>query len=352
MNHLIVDYLTISFKFTGDFKAKILDGLTDKDIIQMSTNFSIYFREWMIEKLSLPKDDIQLIRSRYGYGECIYYDGISLHIDSDMMILEMSGRGCRACEDLNKNWDWYLFLLSFDDMICYSNENFDVAPIHIARMDIAYDDIGNKIVTVPLLHRYIKAGKYVCISRYVSCISGTMESDIYFGSPKSDRRLRIYDKRLEQRGLDSDVPWVRYEFQLRNKNALSFYLNLKKCKGDFSKCYFGVLSNYLVFTSESKNDKGHHTDRLTPVKWWTSLIGNVLKLKQLYLPGREYTVNSITHFFNVQCLSAAKSVLMLELMKNNGDCSSFIDMISKAVLNDKQQRALDNYKYELSKDKL
>lgn len=350
MNHLLVDYLTMSFKFSVDFKAKMLEGIDEKECVNLSANFSQYFKNWIIEKLCLPQDDLQNIKSRYGFGECLYYDGISIHVNGDMLIMEMSGKGCRTCEDLNKGWDWYIFIHSFDDMICYLNETGDPAPVHIARMDIAYDDIGNKIVSVPLLHKYIHAKKYVSVSKYVSCISGTNEMAVYFGSPKSDRRLRIYDKRLEQRGLESDVPWVRYEFQLRNVNALSFYLNLRACKGDFSKCYFGVLSDFVTFTSESKFGKDHHTDRLEPVKWWTSIVGDVLKLKQLYLPGRDYTIRSITKFFNTQCLSAAKTVLLIELMKNDEDPGSFFDMVMKADLNEKQQKVLDDFYKEIYKD--
>ncbi len=349
MKHLLVDYLTISFKFTSEFKCYMLDCFDEVEKINYSANFSNYFRIFLFETLRLPENSVQQIKSRYGYNQCLYYDGISIHIDDDICVIEMSGKGCRTAEDLNPSLDWFRFISNFDAMIRYRNDAGDPPPVHISRLDIAFDDLGNKIVTLPLLQKYVRLGKYVCRAYDIRPIPGTCESSIYFGSPGSDRRLRIYDKRLEQRGLDSDVPWVRYEFQLRNDCALSFYFNLCNCDGDFGKCYFGVLSDFLTFTSQSKFSVGHHTDRLEPVKWWTSLVGDVLKLNQLYLPGREYTIKSVTDFFNTQCLSSAKTVLLLELAKNSNDPTSFLDLIMSADLNEKQQKVVDSYYNEVCK---
>ena len=239
--------------------------------------------------------------------------------------------------------DWYIFIHQFDSMIRFRNDAGDSPPVHIARLDVAYDDIDNKVVTVPLLQRYIKSKHYVSISKYVSCVDGTHEQAIYFGSPRSDRRLRIYDKRMEQLGREDDIPWVRYEFQLRDVNALSFYLNLCDQKGDWAKCYFGVLSDYVTFTNKSRLSVGHHTERLEAVKWWRELVGDVLKLKQLYLPGRAYSLKSIQDYFNRQCLSAAKAVYLCELIKHKGDSSAFLNMIMSADLNKQQEAAVDSY---------
>ena len=344
MNHLLVDYLTISFKFSTEFKSFMLKGLEEKEQIEKSSVFPEYFKQWIFEKLHLPEDKMESRNSRYsgfGYDACFYYDGIWVYTGVNSLMLDMTGKGCRTCEDLNKGFDWYIFIHQFDEMIRFRNSAGDPSPVHISRLDIAYDDINNKTVTIPLLQRYIRNKHFVSRANYVSCIDGNYEQAIYFGSPKSDRRLRIYDKRMQQLGKEDDIPWVRWEFQLRNENALSFYFNLCDLKGDFAKCYFGVLSNFVTFTSKSRLDVGAHTERLQPVKWWSALVGNVLKLGQLYLPGREYTLKSIQDYFNKQCLSAAKSVLLLELAKNDNDCSSFINAILDAELNDKQLSAVE-----------
>lgn len=317
MKKLLLDYLTISFKYPDHFEKVLIDSL------------------------NLPKDEIELIKSHFGLANCIYYDGISIHFDDELVILEMSGKGCRTCEDLNPSFDWYFFIHSFDNGILHSSD--EPCYVHISRIDIALDDIDNSVVDIPLLQKYVRAKKYVCASRYVSCIEGTRELAVYFGSPKSTRRLRIYDKRLEQKLSDDSPPWVRYEFQLRDENALSFYLNLRLCNGDFSKCYFGVLSNYLNFVSKPRDDVGHHTERLSTVKWWSDFLGNVSELKNLYLPGREYSLHSVESYFSKQCASTVKTLYLVHKHKSGGDVSSFLDMVDSASLNAKQKTLYENY---------
>lgn len=319
MKKLLVDYLTISFKYPDHFEKVLIDSL------------------------NLPKDEMELIKSHFGRSFCLYYDGISIHYDDEIVILEMSGKGCRTCEDLNPSFDWYSFIYSFDDDIVRVNSFNDPRMVHISRIDIALDDIDNSIVDVPLLQKYVRAKKYVCFSRYVSCIDGTRELAVYFGSPKSTRRLRIYDKRLEQKLSDDSPPWIRYEFQLRDENALSFYLNLRLCNGDFSKCYFGVLSNYLDFVTQSHDDFSNHVDRLVTVKWWRDFLGNVSELKNLYLPGREYSLHSVESYFSKQCASTVKTLYLVHKHKSGGDVSSFLDMVDSASLNSKQKTLYENY---------
>ena len=341
MNHLLVDYLTISFKFTAQFKAFMLRDEEEQEQVRIAPVFPEYFKKWMFEEFHLPEEKMLPIKSRYGYMSCWYYDGITVHVDDGILLLDMSGKGCRTCEDLNKDFDWFEFIHQFHDLILYLDPSGDPPPVHIARMDIAFDDLGNKTVTVPLLQRYIRSKKFVSRVAYVSCIDGTHEQAIYFGSPKSDRRLRIYDKRMEQLGTESDIPWVRYEFQLRNKNALSFYLNLYKLNGNWSECYFGVLSDFVTFLNCSSLDVGHHSERLKPVKWWTDLIGNAWKLNQLYLPGRDYTLQNIQNYWVRNCLSSAKAILLVELQRNGNDATGFIEKILDAELNDKQSAAVN-----------
>ena len=284
---------------------------------------------------------MELIKSHFGLSNCIYYDGISIHFDDEIVILEMSGKGCRTCEDLNPCFDWFSFINSFDNGILHNAD--EPCYFHISRIDIALDDIDNSIVDIPLLQKYVRAKKYVCQSRYVSCIDGTRELAVYFGSPKSTRRLRIYDKRLEQNLPDDSPPWVRYEFQLRDENALSFYLNLRLCNGNFSKCYYGVLANYLDFVTQSHDDFSNHVDRLVTVKWWRDFLGNVSELKNLYLPGREYSLHSVEKYFSTQCASTVKTLYLVHKHKSGGDVSSFLDMVDSASLNAKQRVLYENY---------
>ena len=371
MNHLLIDYLTITFKFTREFKSFICPLPSSKDFLDFekdfksrdifsdelidklgisvakvnsltSSFFDVYFRSWIVKKLHLPFEKFKVIKSRLFYDAAFTYNGITLHMSDSVFCFEASGIGCRKLEDLNPDLDWYALINSFDYMIRFLDKDKNSPPVHIARLDIALDDIGNKIVTLPLLLKYERLKKYVCRASFVLPMPGTHEQSIYFGSPSSSRRLRIYDKRMEQRGLESDIPWVRYEFQLRDESALSFYFNLCNCNGDFPKCYFGILHDFLRFTTKSRLAVGHHTDRLVTVKWWLSLVQKAEKIKQIYLPGSQYSLKTIQNFFNKQCLSTTKTVLIAE-WKKTGDFSSFLNMVLDAELNDKQIKSLEQF---------
>lgn len=242
--NLLVDYLVMSFKILPKQSC---------------------FAKFLIHYINFPVHDAEKIKSYYGFSECLYYGGIKIHVDSNLVVLDMSGKGCRTCEQLNKNWNWFQFLQVFDKFLTVPIKDSDFGTkgqfaVHISRMDLACDLLGDNRVTVPFLQNYVQKNKFLCKSNYHSCVVGNYEMSVYFGSPRSDRRLRIYDKALEQNLQDKK--WVRFEFQLRNDNALSFYLNLSQtCKGNFAKCYYGMLHDYLRFLTKVNDNV--HSDRKT-----------------------------------------------------------------------------------------
>lgn len=235
--NLLVDYLVMSFKINPAQSC---------------------FTKFLMRVINFPMQDAEKIKSYYGFSECFYYGGIKIHVDRNLVVLDMSGKGCRTCEQLNKTWNWYQFMRMFDKFLTEpikdsAYETKGQYAVHISRVDLACDDLGNERVTVPFLQKYVRKNKFLCKSNYHTCVVGNREMSVYFGSPRSDRRLRIYDKALEQ-DLQN-TKWVRYEFQLRNDNALSFYLNLSQtCKGDFAKCYYGMLHDYLRFLTKPNED--------------------------------------------------------------------------------------------------
>lgn|GEM_PF-2592455 len=82
--------------------------------------------------------------------------------------------------------------------------------IHLSRCDIAFDIFDNRMSN----YRYVKPGcKTVYLSR-----NGDLET-IYYGSFKSDKQIRQYNKQVERisKGVKIDYPWWRLELQLRTK---------------------------------------------------------------------------------------------------------------------------------------
>jgi len=209
---ILIDYFVVSFKLKGDDR------------------FSI-FRE-----LEKPIDEWQLINSYYGCAACYYYEGIKIHISEEMMILDCSGKGCRTLES-DFSWKW-------EEKILGWKEGIKDRKIHIARLDVACDLKDSDNITMEKMSKSIRQKRYTCKSGYYDLVTGSSGETIYLGSPKSDRRLRIYDKAKEQK-LD-DIKWIRFEFQLRNDNATSFLLNYYE-QLHIGNTYYGVMSDYLDF---------------------------------------------------------------------------------------------------------
>lgn len=285
----------------------------------------------IIELFGLQDVEFINIRSYYGYPHCLYYQGIKIHHGREEDIcFDLSGAGCRTLEQLhNCNFDWYGFLDCFRDDILSGD-------VHFARLDIACDDFEG-ILKYDTLVKYIKERKYVCRSKLKPYWTDGREQAIYFGSSKSDRRLRIYNKALEQ-GIE-DAKWIRCEFQLRNDNALSFILNLYECNGNIGQCYFGVLVDYLKFVNQKVDESlNRHYDRLMIVRWWSKFTENAKALKQLYLQGKKYDLLSIETYVEKYCSSSLKSLLIAY----DGDLSKIMDFMDKAELNKRQKMALSD----------
>lgn len=119
--------------------------------------------------------------------------------------------------------DWYKFLGYFKEWIVNRREDTKQYTVHISRLDVACDWLNEERITVQKVQSYVMKNKFLCKSNYHSCVVGNYENAVYFGSPRSDRRLRVYDKAQEQ-NLEDGQKWVRFEFQLRNDNATSFFL--------------------------------------------------------------------------------------------------------------------------------
>lgn len=195
----------------------------------------------LYELLGLQEMEMQPMHTRY-YGNGEYFDGILIAYNTDEnyeitgTFLDISGKGCRTVEQLNPGFDWFEFLHRYDSQIRDRSA-------HISRIDIACDvDDGSITWSVP--YKYSNAELYVCRAKKLPRIVSKAEECIYFGTKLSNRMLRIYNKAMEQGIPDTD--WLRFEFQLRNECATSWYLNWCE-ESDIGKLYAGVILDYIRF---------------------------------------------------------------------------------------------------------
>ena len=292
----------------------------------------------LFEQLGLTDVVTQPIRTKYyEYGE--YFDGvlIAYNKDSDGVVtdtfLDISGKGCRTIEQLNNlDFDWRRFLMN------YSVDFFE-RRANITRIDIACD-LEDEEVSFDKLRKYSENELYVCKSKVFPKIIYKREECIYFGSEKSNRLLRIYNKALEQ---NLDIYWIRLEFQLRNECAMSWFLNWQK-ESDVGKLWQGVMKDYLRFVAppkgssieEVKKSRNQHTLKTTD--WWQKLIGEAERIGQLYLPGEEYTLERLEHYLEKQTYSSLKTYAIA----HDGDLTRLLDGIKHVELNVKQKQILAN----------
>lgn len=303
--HVVLDYLTMTSKIHDERYFLAVLGLDNG-----------------CEFIEMP--------GRYGWLTRLYYRGVSVYFGGsrDDVCLEVSGTGCRTVEEISGNtFDWFKFFSDFE----FDIRNRDV---NISRLDIAGDDREDELLNFSRLVSHCKSHKYICKAHWRIWIDGD-EQAIYFGSPSSDRRLRIYNKAIEQNL--NDEHWIRVEFQMRDKNALSFLLNWLNV-GDIGKCYSGVLRDFLRFTTSVPENNNHQRCKIC--SWWERFLVFVYQCPQLYIDGGVFTLWHVQQFVTKQ----AGSSLKLWLEANNGDLTDIISMIEGATLNHRQQELLDRIK--------
>ena len=295
----------------------------------------IHSTDFFIDKLGLSGCEFIPITGRYGWQNRIFYRGVSILFGGSRedVCVGLSGTGCRTVEEIsNFKFNWLDFLSDFE---------FDIRTrdVTVARLDIAGDDhLG--LLEMETLFTYCKARQYICKARFNIWTDGD-EQCVYFGSPSSDRRIRIYNKSLEQK--KEGTHWIRCEMQMRNKNAVSFLLNWFNIK-DIGDCYSGVLLDFLRFTDRSPEG---HSERCEVEPWWIDFIGAIRKQSQLYIDTTVYyNLDSVYNFLQKQSGSSLK--LILEA--NNGDLQDILDIINKSKLNLRQLRLLETIKEKKSEE--
>ncbi len=281
----------------------------------------------------------------YGYKQALYSGGIWIMWDGysyDMGVcVEMSGQGCRQFETSSCK----SFAQLFED-VCADEQQF-----HVTRLDVAYDDVdkeGDGLLDIVKICKCAYTGRY--ISKFskshpeVDCEPDkdgkvTRAHSCYFGSPKSELRIRFYDKSQERGGLG--YHWVRCELQLRRDRALAFL----KLKDSWGQRFFGVLDNYLRFIVPSKTDSNRR--RAPSPVWWEKFMQSVGKIT-LYTPkGVEYNLTKLERYLFTQCGNSIDTYIqcMGEL--------KFKEMLKHrdSYLNANQQALIDEYK-QINDEKL
>lgn len=256
-------------------------------------------------------DFIELERGNYGYKRQIANGNVRIYSDGkeDMGIhIQLSGQGCRQVEE-SLNGDWLTLF----------KKVFDVEGT-FTRCDIALDDkVG--LLDIKKIQKKTERKEYVSrFNNWNITMSCKNDSDkygksVYFGSEKSDIRLRFYDKAVEQ---GKDGHWVRTELQLRDERAniaIKLYLSGKT----IGEVVTGVLKNYIRFVDPSTDTNKR---RWKTSKFWDKFIADaeILKLTE---GQKERTLDDVYTWINK---SVGPSLALL-VKASSGDLSIVHEII-------------------------
>ena len=275
---ILIDFLTFTVKsMEAD---EVIDSILEMD----STEFEHLARGFNFYGKSMLWNDIRVL-----------YDGI--YGESMGVCVNMSGRGCAAYTENTGE--------SIISLLARISSNPD---INITRIDIACDDIAADEETGKLdltkMWEYANDGRYrtrlLSRNNQESFKAGQDGAKtIYFGSPSSLYRIRIYDK-AKQSGETGH--WVRFEITLKADYAMQAVQILVDSIADSSntgdscdskndnnsnlgKAVSGIIDDKFAFIELDDTN----ISRCSLAGWWAEFLGEIqevnLTSKQKFIHG-------------------------------------------------------------------
>lgn len=241
------------------------------------------------------------------YVASIFYEGIKIGLDGQAgwtFYVHMSGKGCRAFEDLHgNNFEWFPFIQRLSEL-CRQGLGA------VTRIDIACDE-KEGIFNIDKLEKFILKDKYLsrCPKKSIRLMKFGEEC-LYVGSTQSMALLRIYNKKLE-RGYDpgdEDIPhWWRCEFQLRDEHAQQIVDEWAETK-NIGKIYAGHVLKHIRFLTKPNLQDGTQC-RINTAPWWKSFLENSEKLEWVSTKGSEYNLSKVQRYAIDNAGSSVKTMI-------------------------------------------
>lgn len=236
----------------------------------------------------VPRSGHNGYKSAYYYGGMwILYDG---HSENMGVCCELSGQGCRQYETSGSR-----------PLADLAHDVAEDCKFNVTRVDIAYDDIdhnGKGLLNVRQIDKLARHDVYISKFRGKSgswsgvhsddCSSAPLAYSVYFGSPRSDVRFRIYDKAMERGGLD--YHWSRFEIQLRDDKATAFLIS----GGSIGYKFCAVINNYLRFIVPDANDSNRR--RWSSPDWWMRFLFHAEKITLYSRRDIEYNLSRLERY--------------------------------------------------------
>lgn len=253
-----------------------LEGLIDWCSFTVSEEFGLWS---VLDMMSMEEDDfIEMPKGGLGYKTMKRNGNISIFTDGKEGMgihVQMTGQGCREFETCFRKDLFFDHSRLWKQLI---SRVFTVGG-HFTRLDVALDDrkgfFSLDVAQDKMRRREVRTRFKKGSSTESYKFSDQPAQDgktIYFGSPKSNIKVRIYDK-AAQKGVDG--VWIRTELECRDNraNVLAHHLMGSKELGAIAA---GVLKNYVAFV-EPSGDSNKSRWSVTP--WWSNFLGEIERIK-------------------------------------------------------------------------
>lgn len=291
----------------------------------------------IFDLFKLEKEAFKNAAGRWCYTAGLWFDCISVYWvsrgDVDNLTydvcINMSGQGCRRYETIRgQGFDW----TDFFEVLKQYDHGYNVSRIDVA-LDVKDDSVPDMIKIIKAVddHKYISQFRRVVTGR-------GSEEWVYFGSPQSDVRLRIYNKALERKFYDAK--WIRFEYQLRNGGADRFLNHILSCH-DMGQAFKDFVSQSVKFTKKVNCPSGsdsynHNSNRMALAKWWADFVKGAGEITKFEAPGVEYNLSALTNYLSRQVSPSLETYIE----SYGGDITPLIEMCQQARfrMNDKQKR--------------
>lgn len=239
----------------------------------MSNGYQIDFLSFTLPKGHLPRamkmlECFDLKAQEKGlYGYKFSYVAVGCRLlfspERDDVHVQLTGRGCDKFDCLSLPSD-----------------------ARVSRLDIAFDSYDGAY-TVEDVWGCLLQGRTAGLSRSISGFVGFAGKNagrtIYVGSPKSNTRLRIYDKAAEQ-GITKEQridykDWTRYELQLRSEIAQATYKKIRLFQTlpdadlmcNLASVFAPILDKMFMICGEKQinysEQLNHHYTRIPAADW-------------------------------------------------------------------------------------
>jgi hypothetical protein len=156
------------------------------------------------------------------------------------------------------------FLSSRDDVVA-------------SRVDVALDDMDRFVEMADIQASVMRQDYFLANKSTVINSGGRGEpvgATVYLGSPTSDKRLRIYDKTVESKGVRDCIRW---ELELRRKRADSFLSAWLSSMNDSAESAARLMKSVVVGSIDFRDRSGgeKNRDRAPVVGWWRDMLNRL-----------------------------------------------------------------------------